>query len=215
MIRFAASRHGTCARDRGNKRYASRRATANRVIAPRFHRMRLLSFWRVAESLGTCHDDFHPYSRAQQHWFQYACRGLRLPFGWPTCATRAVVDEVQTNSALLEEVPSMGFDRLRPLLAAHGLSEEGTLAELRERLTSALEGCVKASAEGGRLSRFGEAAARMIFRRADKVGERTRFRHSAGKRAQLRSFRLRRPKFALTRDEPHLGELRARYATSK
>lgn len=109
----------------------------------------------------------------------------------------------------------MGFDRLRPLLAAHGLSEEGTLAELRERLTSALEGCVRASAEGGGLSRFGEAAARMIFRRADKVRERAHFRHSAGKRAQLRPFRLTRPKFALSGDEHRLEGLRARYATTE
>lgn len=63
----------------------------------------------------------------------------------------------------------MGFDDLRPMLAKYGLSEVGTLGELSARVTSTLEGRVKATAEGGGLSKFGEKAARMIFRAADKV----------------------------------------------
>lgn len=64
----------------------------------------------------------------------------------------------------------MGFDRLRPVLADHGLSEVGTLAELSARASKALEGRVRAVAAGGGLSKFGERAVRMLFRMVDKVG---------------------------------------------
>lgn len=63
----------------------------------------------------------------------------------------------------------MGFDSLRPILNECGLSEVGTLGELSARVASALEGRIKATAEGGGLSKFGKKAARMIFRAADKV----------------------------------------------
>lgn len=63
----------------------------------------------------------------------------------------------------------MSFDRLRPILTKHGLSEVGTLAELSTRASRALAGRVKAAGAGGGLSRFGERAARMLFRMADKV----------------------------------------------
>lgn len=63
----------------------------------------------------------------------------------------------------------MSFDRLRPVLAKHGLSEVGTLADLSARVTRALEGRIKGAAGGGALSKFGERAARMLFRSADKV----------------------------------------------
>ncbi|MEO0374007.1 MAG: hypothetical protein AAF329_05145 [Cyanobacteria bacterium P01_A01_bin.17] len=65
----------------------------------------------------------------------------------------------------------MSFDRLRPVLAEHGLSEVGTLADLSTRASRALAGRVKAMAAGGGLSKFGERAARMLFRMADKVSE--------------------------------------------
>lgn len=63
----------------------------------------------------------------------------------------------------------MSFDRLRPVLAKHGLSEVGTLADLSARVTRALEKRIKGAAGGGALSKFGERAARMLFRMSDKV----------------------------------------------
>ncbi|CAN0055726.1 unnamed protein product [Scytosiphon promiscuus] len=86
----------------------------------------------------------------------------------PRGYARMVLEDIQTNSELLRQIPSMSFDRLRPVLAQHGLSEVGTLAELSARASRALEGRVKAAGAGGGLSRFGERAARMLFRMADK-----------------------------------------------
>lgn len=63
----------------------------------------------------------------------------------------------------------MGFDTLKPILEECGRSDVGTLGELSARATSALEERIKAAAEGGALSKFGEKAARLIFRMADKV----------------------------------------------
>lgn len=80
-----------------------------------------------------------------------------------------VLEEIQNTSAVLEQVPSMGFDALRPILAEHGLSDVGTLGEVLARATTALEGKIKAAGEGGGLSKFGEKAARMLFRMCDKV----------------------------------------------
>lgn len=79
------------------------------------------------------------------------------------------MEEIQTTSDLLEQVPTMGFDRLRPILAKHGLSEVGTLGELSIRTAKALKGRIKAAAGGGGLSKFGENAARVLFRMADKA----------------------------------------------
>lgn len=79
------------------------------------------------------------------------------------------MEHIQAASDLLAQVPSMGFDRLRPVLQQHGLSEVGTLGELSARVTKVLEGKIKAAGEGGGLSKFGERAARMLFRMADKV----------------------------------------------
>lgn len=63
----------------------------------------------------------------------------------------------------------MGFDGLRPILTKQGLSDVGTLGEVSARVTTALEGKIKADGEGGGLSKFGETAARMLFRMCDKV----------------------------------------------
>lgn len=82
---------------------------------------------------------------------------------------RTVLEDIQATSDLLRQVPSMSFDRLRPVLAKHGLSEVGTLAELSARASKALEGRVRAVAAGGGLSGFGERAVRMLFRMVDKV----------------------------------------------
>eukprot|EP00903_Cladosiphon_okamuranus_P017392 g16020.t2 len=86
----------------------------------------------------------------------------------PRSYARMVLEDIESTSRLLEQVSKMGFDSLRPVLADHGLSEVGTLAELKARASKALEGRIKASAAGGGLSRFGERAARMLFRMADK-----------------------------------------------
>ncbi|CAM9135722.1 unnamed protein product [Ectocarpus sp. 12 AP-2014] len=86
----------------------------------------------------------------------------------PRAYAREVLEEIEQASELLEQVPSMSFDRLRPVLAKHGLSEVGTLADLSARVTRALEGRIKGAAGGGALSNFGERAARMLFRAADK-----------------------------------------------
>ncbi|CAM9771530.1 unnamed protein product [Ectocarpus sp. 6 AP-2014] len=86
----------------------------------------------------------------------------------PRAYAREVLKEIERASELLEQVPSMSFDRLRPVLAKHGLSEVGTLADLSARVTRALEGRIKGAAGGGALSKFGERAARMLFRAADK-----------------------------------------------
>lgn len=51
-----------------------------------------------------------------------------------------VLEDIQSTSRLLEQVSSMGFDSLRPVLTDHGLSEVGTLAELKSRASKALEG---------------------------------------------------------------------------
>ncbi|CAB1116155.1 unnamed protein product [Ectocarpus sp. CCAP 1310/34] len=88
----------------------------------------------------------------------------------PRTYAREVLEEIEQASELLEQVPSMSFDRLRPVLAKHGLSEVGTLADLSARVTRALEGRIKGAAGGGALSKFGERAARMLFRAAGKVG---------------------------------------------
>eukprot|EP00752_Nemacystus_decipiens_P007697 g6880.t1 len=86
----------------------------------------------------------------------------------PRSYARMVLEDIQSTSRLLEQVPTMGFNSLRPVIIDHGLSEVGTLAELKARASKALEGRIKASAAGGGLSRFGERAARMLFRMADK-----------------------------------------------
>ncbi|CAM9478757.1 unnamed protein product [Ectocarpus sp. 4 AP-2014] len=86
----------------------------------------------------------------------------------PRAYAREVLEGIEQASELLEQVPSMSFDRLRPVLAKHGLSEVGTLADLSARVTRALEGKIKGAAGGGALSKFGERAARMLFRAADK-----------------------------------------------
>lgn len=83
--------------------------------------------------------------------------------------SRRVLEEIQDTAATLRQVSSMGFESLRPILHEFGLSEVGTLGELSARVTSALEGKIKATAEGGGLSKFGENAVRMIFGAADKV----------------------------------------------
>lgn len=82
---------------------------------------------------------------------------------------RTVLEDIQATSDLLRQVPSMSFDRLRPILSKHGLSEVGNLADLSARASKVLEGRVRASAAGGGLSKFGERAARMLFRMVDKV----------------------------------------------
>lgn len=82
---------------------------------------------------------------------------------------RGVLKEIQTLSDLLGQVPSMSFDGLRPILTKNGLSEVGTLAELSSRAAKALEGGIKAAAGGGGLSKFGERAARILFRMSDRV----------------------------------------------
>lgn len=51
-----------------------------------------------------------------------------------------VLEDIECTSQLLEQVSKMGFDGLRPVLADHGLSEVGTLAELKARASKALEG---------------------------------------------------------------------------
>ncbi|CAM9355835.1 unnamed protein product [Ectocarpus fasciculatus] len=86
----------------------------------------------------------------------------------PRAYAREVLKEIEQASELLEQVPSMSFDRLRPVLAKHGLSEVGTLADLSARVTRVLEQRIKGAAGGGGLSKFGERAARMLFRMADK-----------------------------------------------
>ena len=50
------------------------------------------------------------------------------------------MEDIQSTSRLREQVPTMGFDRLRPVIADHGLSEVGTLAELKARVSKALAG---------------------------------------------------------------------------
>ena len=85
------------------------------------------------------------------------------------CALREVLEEIRTLSDLLGQVPSMSFDGLRPILAKNGLSEVGTLGELSSRAAKVLEGRIKAAAGGGGLSNFGERAARILFRMADRV----------------------------------------------
>lgn len=82
---------------------------------------------------------------------------------------RTVLEDIQATSDLMRQVPSMSFNRLRPVLAKHGLSEVGTLADLSARVSKVLEGRVRASAAGGGLSKFGERAARKLFRMMDKV----------------------------------------------
>lgn len=86
-----------------------------------------------------------------------------------TYSIREVLEEIEQASELLEQVPSMSFDRLRPVLAKHGLSEVGTLADLSARVTRVLEQRIKGAAGGGGLSKFGERAARVLFRMVDKV----------------------------------------------
>lgn len=53
---------------------------------------------------------------------------------------RIVLEDIQSTSRLLKQVSTMGFDSLRPVLADNGLSEVGTLAELKARASKALEG---------------------------------------------------------------------------
>lgn len=80
-----------------------------------------------------------------------------------------MIEETQATSELLRQVSSLSFDRLRPILEKHGLSEVGTLGEVAARAAKVLEGKIKAAAGGGGLSKFGERAARILFRMADKV----------------------------------------------
>lgn len=51
-----------------------------------------------------------------------------------------VLEDIEATSRLLEQVPAMGFDSLRPVIADHGLSGVGTLAELKARSSKALGG---------------------------------------------------------------------------
>lgn len=86
----------------------------------------------------------------------------------------------------------MSFDGLRPILAKNGLSEVGTLGELSSRAAKVLEGRIKAVAGGGVLSKFGEKAARILFRMADRVrlkGARVIFRSQIRDQGQEKSMR--------------------------
>ena len=101
------------------------------------------------------------------------------PLIYPTlirfAISRRVIKEIQANSSILGKVPSMTLKQLQPILKKHGLSDVGTLGELISRTTKLLEGKIKASAEAGELSKFGENAVRILFRMSDKVNKLQRF----------------------------------------
>lgn len=82
---------------------------------------------------------------------------------------RNVVQEIQATSTLLDEIPGLSFEQLRLILKGHGLSDVGTFSELIPRTVKLLERKIKATAEGGALSKFGDRAARILFRKYDKV----------------------------------------------